>query len=95
MNVEEFIAEQRKIIAGTGIDAYLPVCYVESSEAIHIGVLEDPPDDDQLDPLVKGWAEHIAGDSDFVAAFRLDSKQLKVLARRDGELLEQIVPIEQ
>jgi hypothetical protein len=95
MTVEGFIESQQEVIAESGVEAYLPTVWVETRRAVHVSVLVDPPPDDEVEPLAKDWALHVAKRKhDYLLSFKVDDRHIKVVSRLGGTTTERLVSVE-
>lgn len=82
MTIEDFIAKTQQVIAEDGLDAYLPTLVVETRWDIEIAVLQDAPQDAEIEVVAQDWAAQVAKNHDYVLAFRVDDAHFKVISRR-------------
>ncbi len=90
-NLARFIELQQVYLADANFDTFLPIVVIELNDSIDMHVLADGPDGPdvvELEFVVRPWAEHLAQDHDYYAAFKFDDQQLKILYRESGKSLE-------
>ena len=84
MTIDDFVAMTRRIIAKDGFDNYLPTIVVPGRR--HIAVLDAIPSGVEIETAAKEWLiRTVEPGEDYFLVFKLDLKQLKILARLDGE----------
>jgi hypothetical protein len=90
--VDEFARLTKKIIARDGFEDYLPTALYPSRR--HIVVLEDVPEDADLEPIALEWAANGASaGEEFLVAFKIGSTTFKVIRRIGGSQEEAIFDI--
>jgi hypothetical protein len=90
--VDEFAGITKKVIERDGFENYLPTALYPSRR--HIVVLEDVPEDADLEPIALEWAATgaIAGE-EFLVAFKVGSTTFKVIRRFAGGQEEAVFDI--
>ena len=95
MTVDRFIAMQQEVIADGGFDGFLPVIVVETRRAVRVKLLEDVPDDVDIERFVKDWAAAATNrKQDYLLAFKVDDKHFKVVCRVGATTHERLVLVD-
>lgn len=93
MTLAGFITSQQRLIAESNIDDYLPTLWVDGPTELRVNVLRDPPSAG-LEVIARAWADQIAGEDDYFLAFKVDDSRIKVIARLEGVVTEQVTKVD-
>lgn len=89
--LDQFIEITRAIIEKDGLDNYLPTLLLPEQRKVF--VLDEIPEDVNVEHAAVEWAVRTAEDDAFFLAFRLDDSHFKVIAGIDGAQHEQVCAV--
>jgi hypothetical protein len=93
MTPDEFAAITENAIADEGFDGFQPTaCFPERRE---VRTLAGFPEDEDPEQPVLEWAADLAGDEEFLVAFKIDASHFKIIRKAGNNMQSGVYEVAQ